>query len=294
MVYIKMAIQHLVLSGGGPAGFSIYGALRESAKTGVWNPDDIKSIWSTSAGAMIGAMIYITTNWDTLDNYIIRRPWDKLCSVNLYTLINAYMGCGLFNISVVEKMFSPLLLSNDYNVDITLQELYEKTGVEFHAFTTEINQNVCVDVSHETHPTWRLVDAVYASSALPGMFSPFIKDDNNRAYMDGGFYCNYPLQPCIQKYSDTDTILGIVKHFTTCESNIDQKSTLLDFIGKISAIMFNFTVKNQTQSYVKIPHEIVLGHIEMTIESIKQSLADESTRCEFIEIGVVACRECIL
>ena len=172
-----MAIQHLVLSGGGPAGFSIYGALRESAKTGVWNPDDIKSIWSTSAGAMIGAMIYITTNWDTLDNYIIRRPWDKLCSVNLYTLINAYMGCGLFNISVVEKMFSPLLLSNDYNVDITLQELYEKTGVEFHAFTTEINQNVCVDVSHETHPTWRLVDAVYASSALPGMFSPFIKDD---------------------------------------------------------------------------------------------------------------------
>lgn len=285
-----MTIHHLVLSGGGPAGFSMYGALRESAKSGVWSPTNIQSIWSTSAGAMVGAILCITTDWDILDNYIIRRPWDKVCNVNLYTLMNAYMGCGLLNISVIEKMFSPLLLSNDYDVNITLQEFYEKTGVDFHTFSTEINQNICVDISHETHPTWRLVDAVYASCALPGMFSPLIKHDG--AYMDGGFYCNYPLKPCIEKHTDPDTILGIVKHVTAgVENTIHQQSTLLDFIGKITFLLFNMTVEKQKQNYVKIPHEIELDYIELTVDNIKRCLTDETIRSEFIEYGVRACRE---
>jgi predicted acylesterase/phospholipase RssA len=287
-----MPIHHIVLSGGGPVGFSIYGAIKESAKSGLLNPADIQSIWATSAGAMIGAMICITTDWDVLDNYIIRRPWEKICNVNLYTLMNAYMGCGLFNISVIEKMFAPLLLSNDYDVNITLQELYDKTGIDYHTFTTEINQNICVDISHETHPTWRLVDAVYASSALPGMFTPLFKDDGKCGYMDGGFYCNYPLQPCVDKHADVDTILGIVKHITAgVDSSITPQSTLLDFIGKITYILFNMSVEKQTQKYVKIPNEIVLGHIEMDIEALKQCITEEAVRSELIEKGVCACRE---
>jgi predicted acylesterase/phospholipase RssA len=285
-----MPIHHIVLSGGGPAGFSMYGSIKECVKTGVLNPADIQSIWATSAGSMIGAMICITTDWDILDNYLIRRPWDKVCNVNLYTLMNAYMGCGLFNISVVEKMFSPLLLSKDYDANITLQELYDKTGIEFHTFTTEINKNICVDISHETHPTWRLVDAVYASSALPGLFSPMFKDDCS--YIDGGFYCNYPLNPCIEKYSDVDMILGIVKHITAgVETTLTPESTLLDLICKISFILFNMAVEKQNQTCIKIPNEIILDHIEMSVETIKKCLTDEAMRCEWIETGVIACRE---
>lgn len=287
-----MTIHHLVLSGGGPAGFSIYGALRESAKSGMWTPTNIQSIWSTSAGAMVGAMIVITTDWDILDNYIIRCPWDKVCNINLYTLMNAYMGCGLLQISVIEKLYSPLLLSNDYDVNITLQDFYEKTGIDFHVFSAEINQGVCVDISHETHPTWRLVDAVYASCSLPGMFSPLIREEGNCAYIDGGFYCNYPLKPCIDKHPDLDTILGIVKHINTDNNVINHQSTLLDFIGKITALLFDMSVEKQKQTYVKIPHEIKLNNIVvMNVDNMKRMLSDETVRREFIEFGVNACRE---
>ena len=112
------------------------------------------------------------------------------------------------------------------------------------------------------------------------------------SYIDGGFYCNYPLHPCIEKYGDVEMILGIVKHITAgVETTLTPESTLLDLICKISFVLFNMAVEKQNQTYIKIPNEITLDHIEMSVETIKNCLTDEAMRCEWIETGVIACRE---
>jgi predicted acylesterase/phospholipase RssA len=113
-------IEHLVLSGGGIAMFAIYGAIKESAKSGFWKKQNIKSIWGTSAGAIVSGFILLSDDWDLLDNYLIKRPWDKVFNVNLYTLMNAYSTCGLFTSTITEEVFGPFLRSLDYPINITL------------------------------------------------------------------------------------------------------------------------------------------------------------------------------
>lgn len=281
-------IEHIVLSGGGVCLFSIYGTLRESAKAGFWHKDNIKTLWSTSAGSIIAGFILLTNEWDMLDDYLIRRPWEKVFPINLHTLMNAYIGCGLFSTPVVEQMFAPLLLSRDFSTNITLEELYEKTGIEFHLFSTEINLHQCVDISHITHPNWRFTDAIYASCALPGLFAPLVKGENT--YTDGSFFCHYPLKPCLDRCGGTsEKVFGVVKHITPgVNSKLTTDSTLLDFVGKISYLLFLHFLEKQTKMYVNIPYEIDLGVRDISIEGIKLAISCQDERRSLIEVGVNA------
>ena len=50
-------IKHLVISGGGAAGFSYYGVLKQTQLKGLWKLEDIQSIYATSAGAILAVII---------------------------------------------------------------------------------------------------------------------------------------------------------------------------------------------------------------------------------------------
>ena len=62
-----MTIKHLVLSGGGAAGFTVYGALKYLNKKNFFNLSDIKSIYPSSAGSIIAGLVMLSENWDMLD-----------------------------------------------------------------------------------------------------------------------------------------------------------------------------------------------------------------------------------
>ena len=71
-------IKHLVISSGGPAGFTMYGALRYLNKEGVWNINNIKSMYGTSVGSVIAIFLALNYDWDTIDNFLLKRPWSKI------------------------------------------------------------------------------------------------------------------------------------------------------------------------------------------------------------------------
>jgi predicted acylesterase/phospholipase RssA len=50
-------IKHIVISGGGIFGLTVYGALRELNKQGFWNLSNIQSCHATSIGTIILLMI---------------------------------------------------------------------------------------------------------------------------------------------------------------------------------------------------------------------------------------------
>ena len=87
-------------------------------------------------------------------------------------------------------------MGKDLRVDITLQEYYEYCKKEIHFFVTKFSTFELVDVSHKTHPHWKLIDTVFASSCMPVLFDPIQIDDEY--YIDGGILKNYPLHPCIE------------------------------------------------------------------------------------------------
>ena len=165
-----------------------------------------------------------------LDNYFIKRPWEKVFKFDLYSIINAFEKKGIFDIKLFEEMISPLLLGMDIQLSITMQEFYDITNIDLHIYATELNKFEIIDISHTTHPEWRVIDAIYSSSTLPIVFSPFIFGEH--CYIDGGVLLDYPINKCLNSGAIPDEILGIFKESPEDDSTttmVNEKSNFFDY-----------------------------------------------------------------
>ena len=71
-------IKHLVINGGGPTAFISYGVIRHLCQQEYLDMNSIQSIYATSSGAVIAALVSLKYDWNVLDDYIIKRPWDQV------------------------------------------------------------------------------------------------------------------------------------------------------------------------------------------------------------------------
>ena len=71
-------IRHLVISSGGPAGHMMYSILRTLNLKGVWDIKDIRTIYGSSIGSFTAILIALQYDWETLDDFLIKRPWEKI------------------------------------------------------------------------------------------------------------------------------------------------------------------------------------------------------------------------
>jgi beta-glucosidase len=81
-----MTIKHLILAGGGPIGFVEYGALKYLTTTNIINYNNIESIYAVSIGAFIGFIYILNLDWLWIDDFLIKRPWNKLVSFSYTNL----------------------------------------------------------------------------------------------------------------------------------------------------------------------------------------------------------------
>jgi predicted acylesterase/phospholipase RssA len=285
-----MTIKHLVISGGGTLGLRYLGALEKLEKEGFWNFGNIESIYGTSIGSIIGAFICLKYDWDTLNRYIIERPWNDAFRVNARQIFDSYYNKGLFDKKIAEIIFKPLLQAKDLNLNITLQELYDFSKIDLHIFTFELNKFETFELSHTTHPDFSLLQALTMSSALPGIFMPTIID--NCCYVDGGVMCNYPLNQCLRDHGDKDEILGIKSSFdkeTDCFNNVQVKSdsSLLEYVICLTINSMNF-IRN-TVKLENIPNTVrcYVSETEnpLTLESIQLSISNQELRRELVKAG---------
>ena len=161
-----MPIKHLVISGGGPLGFRYLGALQKLQEERFWCLDDIETIYGTSIGAIIGTFICLKYDWETLNKYIIERPWHDAFKVNAKQLLDSYYNKGLFDKKLAEIIFKPLLEAKDLTLNITLKEFYDFSHIDLHIFTFELNKFQTIELSHTTHPDLGLLQALTMSSSL--------------------------------------------------------------------------------------------------------------------------------
>ena len=208
-------IKHLVFSGGVIYGYAFYGAYKFLEQKGFVNIDNIQTMYGTSCGAMVAVILSLKYDYETLENYLIKRPWHEVFKFTIETFMNCYQKCGLFGPEILETLFDPLFRAKDLDIaTITMKEFYEVTKIEHHFFTVDIGGFELIDISYKTHPDCRVLDAVYASSCVPLLFQPIqlpigkeiIEDvsgisvctKKKTRLIDGGFLMNYPIQPCIQ------------------------------------------------------------------------------------------------
>ena len=276
-----MTIKHLVISGGGPIMIQIISAIQELERKEFLNMKNIESIYGTSAGAVVGIMISLKFDWETLNDYIIKRPWQDVFPLKVQNILDAYSKKGIFDIKTVEKCFKPLFDARDISLDINMKDFYELTKIELHLFSFEVNEYKIVEISYKTHPNLKLLEAVQMTCALPVLISPVCIDD--KCYMDGGVGCNYPLSFCIDSGKDPNEILGFKNKYSDEKICINNESTLLDYI-----LRFLFkAVLNVNNSYVKpiIKNEVICDTTCLTVDAFKSALSNIDSRRELFEKG---------
>lgn len=283
-----MTIKHLVISGGGPLGLRYLGSLEKLEKDGFWKFEDIESIYSTSIGSIIGAFICLKYDWETLNKYIIERPWHDAFKVTAKQIFDSYYNKGLFDKKLAEVIFKPLLQAKDLNLNITLKDFFEFSNIDLHIFTFELNKFETVELSHKTHPDLELLDALTMSSALPGIFMPIIKE--KQCFVDGGVMCNYPLNECIRDHNNKDEILAIKiaygKDFDSFKNvEVTSETSLLEYVICLTINSMNFIRDTVKIEEIENTIRIYVNENPLTLDSIQEAIRNQELRRKMIKQG---------
>lgn len=276
-----MTIKHLVISGGGPIMVQVLGAIQHLEQNNFVNMSNIETIYGTSAGAIVGILICLKFDWETVNDYIIKRPWHDVFPIKVQNIFDAYTKKGVYDIKTIEKCFKPLLDAKDIPMDINLEDFYKLTNVELHMFSFEINEYKVQDISYLTHPKLSLITAIQMTSALPVLITPVCIDD--KCYIDGGMSCNYPLSYCIESGKIPDEILGFKNKYGENKTCINTESTILDFLlSFLFKAVFSVSTDNSQPS---IQNEVVCDAQYLNFDVIRTALSNVEVRKDLFNNG---------
>uniref|UniRef100_A0A6C0IFE4 PNPLA domain-containing protein n=1 Tax=viral metagenome TaxID=1070528 RepID=A0A6C0IFE4_9ZZZZ len=277
-----MPIKHLVISGGGPTLVQALGAIQHVEEKKFIDLSNIETIYGTSAGAILGTLICLKFDWETINDYIIKRPWHEVFPINVQKIFDAYTKKGIFDCKTVEKIFKPLFSAKDLALDINLHDFYNYSKIELHFFTFDINDFKIEDISYKTHPNISVIMALQMTCSLPVLVAPVCIE--NKCYIDGGIVCNYPLNKCLELYNE-DEILGIKNQYDKNDSNrVDSQSTMLDFLMSFVFKMIQNMDTGDKQTVIK--NEIICKADFLSIDYLKTALYSMDVRKELFDSGV--------
>jgi predicted acylesterase/phospholipase RssA len=280
-----MVIKHIVISGGGPTGFLSYGAAKHLAQQQFWSHDNIESIYGTSIGSLIGAMICLKHDWNTLDDYIIKRPWEKVI-VNSLEMFELFSQKGMAKLKLLDDIMEPLLESKDLSINTTLLEFYEYSRISLNVFTVELNRFEKVHISHTTHPNLALMDAIKMSCCMPVLFQPIVRDGS--CYIDGGIMVNYPLRECLENTKcEANEVLGLRNVWHNPNEGIGNHSSIVEYLRFINLQLTRMVNKMTADANLHGVHE-VLCYVKPDITPAEwlSIMSDAAQRLAWINDGI--------
>lgn len=278
-----MTIKHIVIPGGGPTGIKALGALQYLEEQEYWSINNIETIYATSAGAIISVLLCLKFEWNIINDYIIKRPWNDAFHIGVNEIFEAYSKKGIFDKNIAEIFYKPFFNAKDISLEITMREFYELTNIEIHLFSLDINSFSLEDISYLTHPDLPLLTAVQMSSAIPVLISPVCIGD--KCYVDGGVVCNYPVNQCILRAENIDNIFGIKNSYVKKDNNIvKNESTILEYVMNfISRLVNNVAIKTED---LDIPNELIYEAELMNWTNIQLALTSKEERQRLINDGI--------
>lgn len=174
----------LVLSGGGPKGLAILGALHYiDENKGL---DNIKEYWGTSIGSVISLLLLVGyTPFEAFHEFFMQQQF--IDELNVHHIFDGSAFCPIELFGNKVRYFLEKKLGENCNP--TFMDLYNKFGKKIHIIgaNTDTMKGDCFNV--DNNPDMLIIDAIEISCDLPYIFTK--KKYNNNTYVDGGFINNY-------------------------------------------------------------------------------------------------------
>jgi len=274
-----MAIKYLVLSGGSYNGLKMFGALKHLHENGCYDINNIEKIYATSVGSIIAVLLALNIPMDNIQDYIIRKPWNKVFNFTADMLFGMITEKGIVDKRFLNEILEILFKTADIDINSTMLEFYNKTSIELHFYSTHVSSFKLKDLSHITYPELNIMDAIYMSCSIPFIIQPMYFNDS---YMiDGGVLCNFPLSFCCDDVKNKNEILAI-NLINGGENNtkIDKETNLL----KYGHFLFDkLAIYSNKQKYGNVTIKHILNIIcENSNVTYGYKLLDESEAREKI------------
>lgn len=170
----------LVLGGGGMRGMAHVGVLKALAKLGI----EYDAIVGTSIGALVGAMAaggYTHEQMESIISEVQRQDYFRLNVVKF--LLKGMRAPSMYAGDHFKKKLAKLLPK---------ARRFDELGVPFFCNAVRLETGGSVFWGTPGFREISLIDAVYSSCALPGIFEPLERDGFH--YMDGGIVDAVPLR----------------------------------------------------------------------------------------------------
>ena len=223
----------LVLGGGGMRGMSHVGVLKAMRTLGI----EYDAIVGTSIGALVGGM--------AAGGYPIEK---------IESLVAAVQKEDYFRLNFVKFLLKGTRAQSMYRGDTFRSSLkrilpdipFSEMKVPFYCNAVRLESGGTVFWGTPGMDDIPLVDAVYSSCALPGIFEPYERDGYN--YMDGGMVDSVPLR--FAKTLNPDLIIAVDLSLKGTFKAPDYKNRLLSTLYRTFEIVEEVLVEQSLHMHV--------------------------------------------
>jgi len=252
----------LIFSGGAEKGIAYIGILKFLEEHKLL--DKIESIYGTSIGAVIGTLISIGYTYRELEYLIKKSNVKELILPDEFNIDNLINLFGFHEPQKLHRLIR-LLIDKKTNVqNITFKQHFEKYKIKIVITSSCLSEYKCYYFSYENVPDLPIIDAITMSICIPILFQP-IKYDN-KLFVDGALYDNYPIFEATQKYKKEDILGFFLLNNHSCKKEIDNIQDYLIVLLKSIDVKFVYLPINL---YNDITISLKLNHIIDTKDTLK-------------------------
>lgn len=176
--------EYLSFSSAGTRGFCFHGmmsALEERMKCCSFDDwrDGLRGVAGTSAGAIAALSVVLRLTTEKRERVLLRHEMNHFNALfRAPDLTGMPHKFGLDDGHGLRMAIGLLLDMGGLAITSTLDDLKRLTRTELVCVTCNVTTRKPYYLRADTHPTTLIVDAVYASCALPMLYQPFHFDDN--------------------------------------------------------------------------------------------------------------------
>ncbi|KKK89356.1 hypothetical protein LCGC14_2733930 [marine sediment metagenome] len=244
-------ITRLVLSGGGPRGIALLGALHYVDENN--GLQDIQEYWGTSVGSVISLLLLIGyTPFEAFHQFFMLEHFADPETFDIQSILETTALCPIEIFGQKVRHFVEKKLGE--GMDPTFFDLYSQFGKKIHIIgaNTTTMRGECFDI--DSQPLMKIIDAIEISCALPYIFTK--KQFNNQIYVDGGFINDY----AINMADDGEQyVLGI------CVFG-DMSASRNDYIGWIYRLLYIPIMELHRERVSRLSDKCT--NVELTVDNI--------------------------
>ena len=203
-----------------------------------------------------------------------------MLNVNFEKIVNDY---SLIDQKDYEILLKKIISYKNFNPNITLKELYDKTNKEINLITYNITTCSEETLNYLTYPDLMLWEGLYMTSALPFLFNPY--EYKTKIYIDGGIVNNFPIDN-VRNENKFKTIGicidGYIPELKTLQKYITEKNLInfFAFFSEMFKIYCNQNNKSKDDQLDKLCFKM-FNPLGVNLDYP----TDESIKVEMIENG---------